>query len=61
MAALTEVAAVAKLPGQVATPKFSPESGTNASMARVTITCETTGATIRYTLDNTSPSATKEM
>ena len=39
----------------VATPTFSPESGTYTSAQSVTITCATDGATIYYTTDGSTP------
>ena len=39
----------------VATPVFSPAGGSYPSPQNVTITCATSGATIRYTLDGTEP------
>lgn len=39
----------------VATPSFSPAAGTYSSAQSVTITCSTVGATIRYTVDGTTP------
>jgi len=41
-----------------ATPSFSPVAGTYTSAQTVTITSTTTGATIRYTTDGSTPSAT---
>jgi len=41
---------------QVQTPVISPPGGTIATSIIVSISCATTGATIRYTLDGTSPS-----
>lgn len=41
-------------PNTVATPTFSPVSGTYTSTQYVTISCSTPGATIRYTLDGTT-------
>lgn len=40
------------------TPVISPESCTFSEPLTVTITCETAGATIRYTLDGTTPTST---
>jgi uncharacterized repeat protein (TIGR02543 family) len=42
----------------VATPTFSPGGGTSATAQTVTISCATSGATIRYTTDGTIPSET---
>jgi hypothetical protein len=42
----------------VATPAFSPAAGTFASAQTVTITTTTSGASIRYTTDGSTPSAT---
>lgn len=39
----------------VAAPVFSPEAGTYTESQNVTITCETEGATIYYTVDGTEP------
>lgn len=41
----------------VATPTFSPAGGTYTSAQNVTISCETTGATIHYTTDGSVPTA----
>ena len=41
----------------VATPTFSPVGGTYQTAQSVTITCETSGATIRYTIDGSEPTA----
>ena len=42
---------------QVATPTFSPAAGTYTSVQNVTISCETTGATIHYTTNGDEPTA----
>lgn len=42
----------------VATPTFTPEGGTFTEAQSVSIACATTGATIYYTTDGTTPSAT---
>lgn len=39
----------------VATPTFSPEAGTYTEAQNVTISCATSGATIYYTTDGTTP------
>ena len=41
-----------------ATPPFSPAAGTYSEAQNVTISCATSGATIRYTVDGTDPTAT---
>jgi hypothetical protein len=43
---------------QVAAPQFSPPGGTYTSAQTVTITTATTGATIHYTTNGTTPTAT---
>ena len=43
---------------KVATPNITLAAGTYTSVQTTTITCETTGATIRYTTDGTEPSTT---
>ena len=45
--------------GTVAAPTFSPPAGTYTSAQSVTIATATSGATIRYTTDGTSPTATQ--
>ena len=40
---------------QVATPSFSPAGGTYSTAQSVTISCATSGATIRYTTDGSTP------
>jgi chitinase len=42
----------------VATPVFSPGGGTYSTAQSVTITCTTSGATIRYTTDGSAPTST---
>lgn len=44
--------------GQVATPTFMPGAGTYASAQSVTIATSTTGASIRYTTDGSTPTTT---
>ena len=46
-------------PNYVATPKITPATGTYYSAQTVTITCDTEGATIYYTTDDSSPVADK--
>jgi len=43
---------------QVETPAISPAGGTFESSASVSLSCKTAGATIRYTLDGSTPTAT---
>ncbi|HPG58876.1 MAG TPA: SUMF1/EgtB/PvdO family nonheme iron enzyme, partial [Candidatus Wallbacteria bacterium] len=43
---------------KVQTPSISPAGGTYTSAQSVTLTCATSGATIYYTTDGTTPSAT---
>ena len=45
------------IPAKVATPIFDPPSGTYTSSQSVTLTCSTSGVTIRYTADGSEPSA----
>jgi|GEM_PF-5392387 len=45
-------------PGTVATPLFSPAGGSYTKAQSVSITTATTGATIRYTVNGTTPSTT---
>ena len=42
---------------QVATPTFSPAGGTYSTAQTVSISCATSGATIRYTTDGSTPTA----
>jgi hypothetical protein len=44
--------------GKVATPQFSPPTGTYNTDQTVSITTATNGATIKYTLDGTTPNET---
>jgi hypothetical protein len=48
-------AAGGAVPGQVATPEFSPAAGTYTETQEVEITCATSGATIYYTTDGSDP------
>jgi hypothetical protein len=43
---------------QVAPPAFSPAAGTYSTAQSITLTTATTGATIRYTTDGSTPTAT---
>ena len=49
-----------QLPSQskVEAPAISPDGGTFTSAQQVTLTCQTSGATIKYTTDGSTPSAT---
>ncbi len=44
-------------PSAVATPTFNPEAGTYTEAQSVTISCATSGATIHYTIDGSTPTA----
>src|ERR1041384_7556659 len=44
--------------GTVAAPTFSPAGGTYTSAQSVTISSSTSGASIRYTLDGSTPTST---
>ena len=44
--------------GKVGSPSISPNGGTFITSQNVTISCATTGATIKYTTDDSTPSAT---
>jgi endo-1,4-beta-D-glucanase Y len=43
--------------GQTATPTFSPAGGTYTSAQSITIACATSGASIRYTTDGSTPTS----
>ncbi|SHO52488.1 chitobiase/beta-hexosaminidase C-terminal domain-containing protein [Anaerocolumna xylanovorans] len=45
-------------PLQVSTPNFQPAGGTYSSPLTVNLSCSTSGATIRYTTDGTTPTDT---
>lgn len=45
----------------VATPTFSPAAGSYTTTQNVTINCETTGATIYYTLDGSAPTTSSSV
>jgi alpha-tubulin suppressor-like RCC1 family protein len=47
--------------GTVATPTITPSGGTQTSPPLVSMTTATTGATLRYTLDGTTPTATSSV
>jgi hypothetical protein len=47
--------------GQAATPAFNPVGGTYATAQSVTITDTTAGASIRYTLDGSTPTASSTL
>jgi Chitobiase/beta-hexosaminidase C-terminal domain len=53
------VSIAAPLP-KVETPRFSPAGGTYSSPQNITISCNTPGATIRYTLDGTTPTSVSQ-
>ena len=55
-AALSAFTAPIARAATVATPSFSPVAATYTSAQNVTITTTTTGATIKYTIDGTTPS-----
>ena len=50
--------AVLTIFGTVATPTVSPSGGTYTTAQNVSISCTTSGATIRYTTDGSTPSET---
>jgi hypothetical protein len=58
LACLLPFAASALVAQTVATPAFSPAAGPKVNSPTVTITTSTSGATIRYTLDGSAPTAT---
>ena len=45
-------------PGTVATPTFTPDGGSHGALVNVTIATSTSGATIRYTTDDSPPTST---
>ena len=53
-----EIWGVGSSPGQVASPSFSPAPGTYSSAQSVTLSSASTGASIRYTTDGSTPTAT---
>ena len=54
---MSKVTITLAAPTSIATPTFSVASGSYTEVLNVTISCETTGATIYYTIDGTEPSA----
>jgi chitinase len=46
---------------KVSTPTFSPDGGTYSSTQNVAISCATTGATIRFTVDGSEPSSSSTL
>lgn len=48
-------------PNMTATPTFTPAAGTYYETLNVTISCATAGATIRYTLDGSTPTASSSV
>lgn len=62
--AIAKLESISGMPGggaggnkKVSTPKFTPAAGGVSSGTTVTITCATEGATIHYTIDGTTPTA----
>lgn len=51
------IADYSRLAAKVATPVFTPAAGTYNGAVNVVISCATSGATIRYTLDKTDPTS----
>jgi hypothetical protein len=51
----TEISDLVTPPNQVATPAISPDGGTYINDQSVTITCSTSGASIYYTTDGSTP------
>jgi len=45
---------------QVATPTFTPAGGTYATAQNVTLACTTVGATIKYTIDGSTPTTASQ-
>ena len=56
--AVTSATYTISAPSQVAAPSFSPGGGTYTSAQSVTISSTTSGASIRYTIDGSTPTAT---
>ncbi|MCB5279755.1 MAG: chitobiase/beta-hexosaminidase C-terminal domain-containing protein [Candidatus Cloacimonetes bacterium] len=48
-------------PDSVALPVFNPPAGTYSISQSVTITCSTTGATIRFTTDGSEPNINSDV
>jgi hypothetical protein len=48
-------------PAQVSAPTFSPAGGSFSSAQNVTLSCVTSGATIRYTIDGSEPTSSSSI
>lgn len=56
-----EMVSQSDTPSAPAAPTFSPAAGTYTSAQNVTISCSTSGAEIRYTLDGSSPTTSSAL